>query len=124
MSRLVAQYFSEILYESTNNIEEETDIVEDGDHTASTKSKANHGVSKAIEVLKKVHHLSIQLWKFIPTVLSSVMALIDDELNADDDKVRTLATVTIGQMLASPIYPSVSNKVNFLSPINWCGTIG
>ena len=113
MSRLVAQYFSEILYESTNNIEEETDIVEDGDHTASTKSKANHGVSKAIEVLKKVHHLSIQLWKFIPTVLSSVMALIDDELNADDDKVRTLATVTIGQMLASPIYPSVSNKVNF-----------
>ena len=77
-----------------------------------------------MDILKKVHHLSIQLWKFIPSVLSSVMALIDDELNADDEKVRILATVTIGQMLGSPVYLSASTNVNFLSLINKHGIIG
>ncbi|RCK67573.1 Sister chromatid cohesion protein PDS5 [Candida viswanathii] len=114
MSRLVAQYFSEILYESTNAIDEDSEIEdEDAAAAAATRKSKASGLSKAMEVLKKVHHLSIQLWKFIPSVLSSVMALIDDELNADDDKVRILATVTIGQMLGAPTYPSVSTKVNF-----------
>lgn len=109
MSRLVAQYFSEILYDNTNNIEEET--LDDDKNKLNSKSHTKF--SQAMDILKKVHHLSIQLWKFIPSVLSSVMALIDDELNADDEKVRILATVTIGQMLGSPVYLSASTNVNF-----------
>ena len=66
-----------------------------------------------MDILKKVHHLSIQLWKFIPSVSSSVMALIDDELNADDEKVRILATVTIGQMLGSLVYLSAQPTLTF-----------
>ncbi|KGU13850.1 sister chromatid cohesion protein PDS5 [Candida albicans 19F] len=111
MSRLVAQYFSEILYDNTNHIEEE--VTEDD--KSKSNSKFDTKFSQAMDILKKVHHLSIQLWKFIPSVLSSVMALIDDELNADDEKVRILATVTIGQMLGSPVYSSASTNVNFFA---------
>ncbi|EGW32976.1 uncharacterized protein SPAPADRAFT_49907 [Spathaspora passalidarum NRRL Y-27907] len=81
LSRLVGQYFSEILYESSTTDKSSTDLVE------------------LMEKLTKIHKLSVQLWKFIPEILSSVMSLLDDELNAEDEQIRLLATATIGKML-------------------------
>lgn len=80
MSRQVAQYFSEILYESQN----------DND-------------TKNIDGLEKVHKLSVQLWNFVPGLLTSVMGLLDDELNADNETIRCLATEAIGKMIGSSL---------------------
>ncbi|KAG2732527.1 hypothetical protein G9P44_004944 [Scheffersomyces stipitis] len=102
MSRLVAQYFSELLYDSSNT------------QTADL-GKETEKYSNAHSNLHKIHNLSVQIWKSIPELLSSVMGLIDDELNADDEKIRILATETIGQMIGSTsLSSSVSvTKVNF-----------
>ncbi|KAL6452729.1 PDS5 Sister chromatid cohesion protein PDS5 [Candida maltosa Xu316] len=66
-----------------------------------------------MESLKKVHSLSVQLWRFIPAILSSIISLIEEELNADHEKVRLLATATIGQILGSEESLSIKTKVNF-----------
>lgn len=87
MSRQVAQYFSEMLYESSGQID-------------NTNDKVNS--IRALEGLKKIHKLSIQIWNYVPGLLNSVMGLIDDELNADDETIRSLATETIGQMIGCP----------------------
>ncbi|CAI5757995.1 unnamed protein product [Candida verbasci] len=96
LSRIIAQYFSEILYPNTTNSEEKP--------------------ADSMDKLNVIHRLSIQLWKYLPQLLSSVMALLDDELNADNDTIRILATETIGQMLGSINYStSPQFKVNFFT---------
>lgn len=89
MTRQVAQYFSEMLFETSDQID-----------------KSDKRLSlKAIETLKKIHRLSIQIWRYIPGLLNAVMGLIDEELNADDETIRIMATETIGQMIGSPNTP-------------------
>lgn len=85
MSRQVAQYFSEMLYESSNSHENFNDRVKN---------------LQGLETLKRVHKLSVQIWRYVPGLLNAVMGLIDEELNADDETIRMLATETIGQMIA------------------------
>ncbi|KAI5966449.1 PDS5 [Candida pseudojiufengensis] len=109
MSRLVAQHFSEILYHNSNKLEIE-------DETEPELKKRNEKeFQQAMEILNQIHQLSFQLWRFIPSILSSVMALIEDELNASDDRVRVLATKTIGQMLGCKVFSTTIplHKVNF-----------
>ena len=62
MSRLVAQYFSELLYDSSNT------------QTADL-GKETEKYSNAHSNLHKIHNLSVQIWKSIPELLSSVMGL-------------------------------------------------
>ncbi|EGV66434.1 Sister chromatid cohesion protein pds5 [Yamadazyma tenuis] len=90
MSRQIAQYFSEMLYETSQQM----------DHFKqdSTSKMIN---MKAIEALKRIHKLSIHIWCYVPGLLQSVMGLIEEELNADDETVRILATDAIGQMIGS-----------------------
>lgn len=95
MSRLLAQFFSEILYENTTDVEQ-VDAVANGN---SGLNHENIKRMKALENLKKVHKLSIQIWELLPELLNSVLGLIDDELNADDESIRILATDTIGRMI-------------------------
>ncbi|KAK6464717.1 precocious dissociation of sister chromatids [Scheffersomyces coipomensis] len=96
LSRQVAQYFSEILYDNAKQSESVTDLI-----------------SSSTEKLNKIHKLSVQIWKHIPSLLSSAMGLIDDELKTDDENIRSLATETIGQMLGSDTKES-SSFVNFV----------
>ncbi|CUM64062.1 uncharacterized protein PRCAT00001650001 [Priceomyces carsonii] len=104
MSRQIAQMFSEMLYESTEHSE----------LTGKTASNHNFKNSKAFESLLKIHRLSIKIWKYVPELLSSIMALIDDELNAEDDLIRGLATETIGHIIGTNSIPGiVTTKVNF-----------
>lgn len=105
MSRLVAQYFSEILYESSTAYTQE-----DEPSRKSTSTMQN---------LKMIHRLCVQLWRFIPQILTSVIALIDDELNADDEKIRILATETIGEMLGCRDARANFFVVNHDAWINW-----
>ncbi|CCG22186.1 Pds5 protein [Candida orthopsilosis Co 90-125] len=109
MSRLVAQYFSEILYTNSNKLEI------DHEQELEFQKRSENEFLKALDALKKIHHLSVQLWTFVPSIMSSVICLVDDELNASDERVRALATTTIGKMLGSETYSSTVplHKVNF-----------
>ncbi|ODQ81888.1 hypothetical protein BABINDRAFT_6525 [Babjeviella inositovora NRRL Y-12698] len=99
MARQIAQYFSEIMYENTN-LEEISD-------------------AQTIAQLGKIHDLSLAIWKHVPELLGSVMGLIDDELLAENEKIRVLATQTLGQIIGhSP------SRVNFTTEhsetwLNW-----
>lgn len=118
MSRLLAQFFSEILYENTADVEQ-VDAVANGN---SGLNHENIKRIKALENLRKVHKLSIQIWGLLPELLNSVLGLIDDELNADDESIRLLATDTIGKMIGlsfsntSRSIFSISHKATWL---NW-----
>lgn len=84
MARQVAQLFSEML---------------DGSIRATAAGNVDYNAS--FEALVSVHQSATHIWTFTPELLSSVMGLIKDELNADSDRIRQLATKTIGQMLDS-----------------------
>ncbi|CAH6722124.1 sister chromatid cohesion protein Pds5p [[Candida] jaroonii] len=99
MSRQVAQYFSEMLYETSSQIEDVND-------------SRNSNSIKAMESLKKIHKLSVEIWNYVPSLLTSVMGLIEEELNASDERIRVLATETIGKMIGSSI-SSQNFVVNF-----------
>ena len=109
MSRQVAQFFSEMLYESTSHAERAEN---NNDRNNISKDKIDK--VQAIESLRKIHKLSIQIWKAIPELLGSVMGLFNDELNTDDEKIRILATETIGNMIGASPSVSVVAKANFI----------
>lgn len=98
MSRCVAQLFSEMLDESAK--------VKNG----TTDYEASY------LALEKIHAWSVQIWKYVPDLLNSVMGLINDELNSDSERVRVLATTTIGSMVASS--PDASPESNLMHFIN------
>lgn len=75
MSVLIVQLFSEILGE-----EDEEAVF--------------------LKNLKKIHRLIIEIWRYVPGMLSTVMGMIDSELNSsDNEKIRIMATETIGQLI-------------------------
>lgn len=90
LSRQVVQFFSEILAEAVPD--------------------SNKDRTAALESLRKIHNLTVQVWRFVPELLTAVIGLIDDELNADDPRLRTMATDTIGQMVAAT---GPTPKLNF-----------
>lgn len=81
MARHVSQHFSEMLNASISKLR-------DNDEKASYSA------------LEKIHGSSVHIWAYLPELLSSVMGLIGDELNSDSEKIRLLATTSIGSMLA------------------------
>lgn len=78
LARQLTKFFSEVLFE--NNEDE--------------------GSEAQFKNLTKLHTLSVEIWKHVPEILGSVMGLIDNELNADNEKYRILATETLGKILA------------------------
>lgn len=96
LSRLVAQLFSEMLDDSATS-------TEDGeiDYEAS------------YQTLEKIHLWSVQIWRNVPDLLVSVMGLINDELNSDSEKIRILATTTIGDMISSSLIGFVDSNVAY-----------
>ncbi|KAG7898933.1 hypothetical protein KL935_003941 [Ogataea polymorpha] len=98
MSRLLTQFFSETIYEATKGKENEDS--EDDKQDASA----------LLTQLKKLHTLALELWKYVPEMLSSAMGLIENELDAEDEKIRITATETIGKILAVK-----QSRLNFAS---------
>ncbi|QRG38899.1 hypothetical protein FDK38_003318 [Candidozyma auris] len=103
MSRQVAQLFSEMLDESAKS---------SGGSTSFTNA--------SFKTLETIHTWSIQIWRHVPEMLGSIIGLIGDELTSDSEKVRVMATNTIGQILATSqedtAHVSIdSNVVHFVS---------
>lgn len=96
LSRLVAQLFSEMLDDSATSTEEG-----EIDYEAS------------YQTLEKIHAWSVQIWRNVPDLLGSVMGLISDELNSDSQKIRILATTTIGDMISSSLMGFVDSNVAY-----------
>lgn len=109
MSRQVAQFFSEMLYDNKNAM-----ALEGNDDSSSHKKNGLAEEARALETLKKIHTLSVKIWITIPELLSSVMGLINDELNASDEKIRILATDTVGKMIGSYSSERLMTSVNFI----------
>lgn len=78
LARQLTKFFSEVLFE--NNEDEGSEV--------------------QFKNLIKLHTLSVEIWKHVPEILGSVMGLIDNELNADSERYRILATETVGKILA------------------------
>lgn len=119
IQRMIAQYFSECFYEQANA----ATVTEDNENMT---NKAKINIAHARDNLRKTHRLALQIWKYIPELLNSVMSLIDDELNADDENIRVLATETIGQIIGTQnvVSSTMITKVNFFIVhkncwINW-----
>ncbi|VEU22602.1 DEKNAAC103357 [Brettanomyces naardenensis] len=94
MSRLVTLSFSELVYESTRRYEDE----EEADKQANADD--SDYFFRDIEQLKKIHLILVEIWKYVPEMLASVMGLINNEFEADDKRIRIFATEAVGEMLA------------------------
>lgn len=102
LSRQLTKFFSETLFENFNG---------------GTSNDEEYSIDK--EKLIKLHKLSVEIWKYCPEILGSVMGLIDDELNAEDEFLRILSTKTIGEFLSFK-----NSKLNFTKThketwVNW-----
>lgn len=109
MSRLVAQYFSELLYADAEALESEKQL--------DKRSKSGKS-DLANTSLKKLHELSVHLWQYVPEIVAPVLLLIDDELNADDVSIRVLATSTLGRIIGSANVvggTETTTKINFFA---------
>lgn len=104
MSRQIAKLFSEMLYEDTSK--------RGADADESIRS------ALVLDNLRKVHRLAVLIWKYVPEMLLALIGLIDDELKADDEKVRILATDTIGQMIGCSSGTTIVHKVDFVAAHN------
>ena len=116
MSRLITYFFSEMILQATND--NDNDISSDSDSDDENKSSSKRGTIDIIQ-LKKIHNLAIELWRYVPEVLTSVLGLLDNELEAEDLIIRSTATDTVSNILS--IYPS---RINFSSTytetyMNW-----
>lgn len=52
--------------------------------------------------LTKTHKLFIHIWRQCPQLLTSAMGVLENELEAEDENIRCVATKTIGHILCSP----------------------
>lgn len=110
MARVIAQHFSEML-----------------DASVTYNEKGGDNKEASYNALEKIHSSSVHIWTHLPELLSSVMGLISDELNSDNEKIRLLASTSIGSMLASSSPTSSgSSATRFISAhqtawINWLG---
>jgi sister-chromatid-cohesion protein PDS5 len=104
LSRLITYFFSEMILEATNA------PMSDIDENSEEETNRNNDAESSIDVvqMKKVHLLSIELWRYVPEMLTSVLGLLDNELEADNPTVRSIATETVSKILA--IQPS---RINF-----------
>ncbi|OLL23274.1 Sister chromatid cohesion protein pds5 [Neolecta irregularis DAH-3] len=90
LQRNICQYFTDVLYESASPEQDD------------------------LQQLDTAHSLIIQLWKAAPPVLMNVIPLLENELVVVNPHLRTLATDTLGAMIADP----ATNLVH-LYPQTW-----
>lgn len=106
LSRLVTLFFSEIIYDALKFSKE------DGDEYSSSGSESDNESnddSLSIRQLVKVNQIVIEIWKYVPEVTSSVMGLLSNELEAENDNIRVASTKAIESMLSFQTSP-----LNFL----------
>ncbi|CDK28922.1 unnamed protein product [Kuraishia capsulata CBS 1993] len=119
LSRHITKFVSDVVYESIKGKENEygdSDDEDEDENGKRTNKFGSSGSSDSHDQLKKIHTLLVELWRYVPDILSSVMGLIDNELEADDESVRILATETVGKMIS--LHPNNADVQNE-TLINW-----
>ncbi|KAK4198159.1 putative sister chromatid cohesion protein PDS5 [Triangularia verruculosa] len=98
MSRLVSQYFSDVIVDATSF------AARPGGHKDADDEEDDDGPSgpseSDLQELDKAHTLIRELWKAAPQVLQNVVPQVDAELSADNVHLRQLATETLGDMIS------------------------
>ncbi|KAK9455804.1 armadillo-type protein [Dipodascopsis uninucleata] len=97
MSRYVAQYFTDIIY----------DII--------SKSSSDDISDSDLKELKKAHGLILEIWKAAPEVLQNVIPQLEQELLVENTQIRLLATQTVGRIAGE-----IPGRVNFLTAHSSC----
>lgn len=92
MSRHLTKYYSEILYNITN----------EDDHTF-------EGRSNVQKVITKLHRLICRLWRSVPDLISSVIGFIYHELLSDNELLRKQSTKLVGELL------TIDSDLNFVA---------
>lgn len=92
MSRHLTKYYSEILYNVTN----------EEDHSF-------EGRSNAQKVIVKLHRLICRLWRSVPDLISSVIGFIYHELLADNELLRKESTKLVNELL------TIDSDLNFVT---------
>lgn len=93
MSRFLTKYYSEILYNVTNE--------KNGEDSYETRTKL-------IITTEKLHKLVFRLWETVPDLVLSVIGFVYHELTSENEIIRKLATKLVGKMLA------LNSKNNFV----------
>ncbi|KAL3241234.1 sister chromatid cohesion factor PDS5 [Nakaseomyces bracarensis] len=93
MSRFLTKYYSEILYNVTNE--------KNGDDVYEISTKL-------IVTTEKLHKLVLRLWEIVPDLVLSVIGFVYHELTSENEIIRKLATRLVGKMLA------LNSKSNFV----------
>lgn len=94
MSRHLTRYYSEILYQVTNDKYNENDY------------ESNVTLTKTIE---KLHKLVIRLWETAPDMVASVIGFVFHELSSQNEVVRKMATILVGRLLTT------TSEINFVT---------
>lgn len=102
LSRLITFFFSEMILEATSNNKDTLSSNSDSDESEDENSSID------VLQLKKIHTLAVELWRYVPEILTAVLTLFDTELEAEDGIIKTVATDTISKILAIP-----TSRVNF-----------
>lgn len=101
MTRHLNQYFADIM---STSLEEE-----DEEELNSDRSK-----DRTIDIAPKsgrirAQELAVKIWNAVPELLVNIVGQLEHDLSVDNLKIRELATVSIGKMLAH-----VPSRVNFV----------
>ncbi|UCS21577.1 uncharacterized protein HLK63_J01463 [Nakaseomyces glabratus] len=85
MSRYLTKYYSEILYNITNekNIDDSYEMR-----------------TKLIIATEKLHKLVYRLWETVPDLILSVIGFVYHELSSENEIIRKLATRLVGKMIS------------------------
>lgn len=92
MNRYFTKYYSEVLYELTN------------------EENKNYDDSREIgRTLEKLHNLLVRVWETVPDLVSSVMGFIYHELCSEKELLRVQATHLVGNLL------TIESGINFVT---------
>lgn len=109
LSRMVTKLLSDLLYEAAkiDDLDSDSDLDSDDERTAVDRFHLKTDQQQQKVQLNKIHTLMIELWRYVPETLSSATGLLENELEADDILIRTVATKAVGHIL------SINSTLNF-----------
>lgn len=100
MSRFVTIFFSDMLYKTIKSFEQNKHQIDEDMQDSDDESIDDHLANDDMQQLKKVHLIIIEIWKYVPEVDTSIIGLISNELEAEDESIRVLATEVVGRILS------------------------
>ena len=104
MARYISQYFNDVMVESSagsNGTSKPNGHRRKSDAIESDEEDASKGPTDAdLRELNKAHQLLRELWRTSPAVLQNVIPQVEAELSAENGRLRTLATETLGDMIS------------------------